>query len=278
MFRANERDWMAPNPQAGAWINVYLRSAPKEPVVVTITDKSGKPVRTLRSRADAGLNRIVWNLRHDLPGGRPEGPAPGMEDVPAAVRERFGGGNQGPAVTPGEYDVTVKAGTNELTGTVTVRLDPGVQASAADLEAQLKASFEAAALAARVNVMVERVETIVAQLAAADAQAAKQTPPPAYRASVAQALAKLKTFKDQELTRPIAGLGYRQYPRLREDVQSLVGYLGRGFRAPNEGEIARLKDLTGQVGQAEAKLDALVSGDIPPINDALKGVPRISTR
>ncbi|MCK7475903.1 MAG: hypothetical protein MZV49_25810 [Rhodopseudomonas palustris] len=79
---------------------------------------------------------------------------------------------------------------------------------------------------------------------------ARQTPAPAYAAQVKQALATLKTFRDDELARPIAGLGYRQYPRLREDVQSLAGYLGRGVRAPNEGELTRMKDLTAQVDQA----------------------------
>jgi photosystem II stability/assembly factor-like uncharacterized protein len=275
MFRSNERDWLAPNPPAGAWINLYLKSASREPVVVTITDKAGKPVRTLRSRGDAGVNRIVWNLRYDLPGGRPEAPLPGMEDMPAAVRERFGGGSQGPAVNPGEYNVRVKAGGTELTGTVAVRLDPGVEASAADLDTQLQASVAAAALGARVGAIIERVDSIVAQLTALDAQSARQAPAPAYRAQVAQALAKLRAFKDEELARPLPGLGYRQYPRLREDVQSMAGYLNRGFRAPNDGERTRLKDLTDQVARAEAKLDGMVNADIATINEALKPVPHI---
>ena len=74
-FRANERDWIAPNPPAGAWINVYLKAAPKSPVTITISDKAGKTVRTLRQRGEAGVNRFVWNLRHDLPGGPGGGPA-----------------------------------------------------------------------------------------------------------------------------------------------------------------------------------------------------------
>jgi len=72
------------------------------------------------------------------------------------------------------------------------------------------------------------------QLTALDAQLAKQAPAPAVRKQVTQALEALKTFKDEELARPIPGLGYRQYPRLREDVQSLSGYLTRasGRRTP----------------------------------------------
>ena len=100
-------------------------------------------------------------------------------------------------------------------------------------------------------------------------------PPPAYRAQVTKALAALKAFRDDELARPIAGLGYRQYPRLREDVQSLAGYFNRGFRTPNEGELTRLEDLTADVGKAEAKFNGFVSGDIAAVNDAMKALPRI---
>jgi hypothetical protein len=308
MFRSNERDWLAPNPPAGAWINVYLKSAPQGSVTVTISDKAGKTVRTLRQRGDAGVNRFVWNLRYDAPGAlaaqapttpsilrqtqdRPEpgrgatgsgqggrgGGAAGAgapaDEAPAGGR--FGGGNQGPAVLPGDYTVKVNAGARELTGQVTVTLAPGVQASALALEAQLQASFAAQALQARANAVIERVDTMMAQLAAIDGQLPRQNPP-AYATQVTQALDKLKKFKDDELARPIPGLGYRQYPRLREDVQSLAGYFGRGFRPPNEGELTRMKDLTAQVDQAVAKVNAIVSGDIGPINDAMKAAPRIA--
>jgi len=171
--------------------------------------------------------------------------------------------------------VKVNAGARALTGQVTVMLDPGVQASAADLEAQLQASFAAQAIQGRMNAVIERVDSMIGQLAALDGQFPRQNPP-AYAAQVKQSLDTLKKFKDDELARPIPGLGYRQYPRLREDVQSLAGYFGRGFRPPNEGELTRMKDLAAQVDQAVAKVNAIISGDIGPINDAMKAAPRIA--
>jgi photosystem II stability/assembly factor-like uncharacterized protein len=284
MFRMNPRDWIAPNPEPGAWINLYVKTAPAGPVTVTITDKAGQPVRMLRSRVVPGVNRIAWNLRYEAPGQQAQesgGRAGAGRDQTQGRGEtrggggRFGGGNQGPAVNPGDYNVRVRAGATELSGQLTVRLDPSVQASAADLEAQLQATRAAMALQSRVNAVSERVDSIVAQLSAIDEQAARQDPAPVYHAQVRKALAALKAFKDEELARPLAGLGYRQYPRLREDVQSLVGYLNRGFRAPNEGELTRLKDLTEEVGKAEAKLNGFITGDIAAINAAMKGVPHI---
>jgi len=277
MFRANERDWIAPNPPAGAWINVYLRQPPKDPISITIADRTGRTVRVLRNlRAAAGVNRFVWDLRWANPAERPQAAVPGMEGVPAAVRERFGMGSFGPPVLPGEYAVKVVAGGRELSGTVAVSIDPRVQAAPADLEAQLKASFEALALQARVSDVIDRADAMTAQLTALDAQLAKQTPPPAVRAQVTQTLAALKTFRDDELARPLPGLGYRQYPRLREDVQALSGYLTRGFRVPNAGELERMKDLTAQVDQAVAKLNGFIAKEIAAINEAMKASPRIA--
>jgi enamine deaminase RidA (YjgF/YER057c/UK114 family) len=220
---------------------------------------------------------LVWNLRHELPGvtgGGARGEVgPLAAQPPAGGR---GGGPQGPAVVPGEYAVRVQAGDKVLTGTVAVTLDPAVQATPAELDAQAQASFEALALVARVNDVISRVDSMSDQLTALDAQLARQSPAPPVRGQVKQVIAALKKFRDEDLARPLPGLGYRQYPRLREDVQSLAGYLGRGVRAPNDGEVVRMKDLTAQVDQAVAKVNAIIAKDIAAINDAMKSAPRIS--
>jgi hypothetical protein len=163
-----------------------------------------------------------------------------------------------------------------MTETVKVTLDPGVQAAPGDLDAQVRASFQALALVAKVNDVIERVDAASVQLAALDAQLGRQTPAPPVRRQVTQALDTLKRFRDDELARPMPGLGYRQYPRLREDVQSLAGYLGRGFRAPNAGEIERMKDLAAQVDRAVAKVNGIIGKDIAAVNDAMTSSPRIA--
>ena len=289
MSRSNPRDWIAPNPPAGAYFDVYFKTAPAEPVVVTVADKAGNAVRTIRNaRIGSGVTRIVWDLRHDNPsaptgggarggagGGRQAGP-PGAEDVPAEARGR-GGAGSGPAALPGDYTVKVKAGARELTGTVRLTLDPDAQTTPADLQAQLDASLGMLALSARVNTIIERVDDLTTQLTALDAVLARPAAPSVtVRASIRLALDKLKAFRDDELTRPLPGLGYRQYPRLREDVQSISGGLGRGFRAPNEGEKLRMNELAELTDKAAAKLNAMIAGDIAKINDAMKGAPRIA--
>ena len=284
-FRMNERDWLAPNPPAGAYINVYVKTPPREPLTVIITDRAGKTVRTLAGlRAMPGVNRFVWNLRADnpneqqgQPGGGRGGQTAGQQAqgaVPPAMLERFGGAG-GPFVLPGDYTVKVKVGSAEYAQPVTVKLDPRVQASAADMAAQVDAANQLSALTGRVNAIIARVDDLVSQLTALDQVAARQRPVPAWRAEVKAATDALKTLRDSELARPLPGLGYRQYPRLRENVQSLAGSVQRGFRPPSEGEKLRMMELTDQTKQAAAKLNAIISNQIAKVNQATKALPHI---
>lgn len=60
------------NAPQGTAISYNLKSAPAGDVKITISDITGKVVRTLTGTKDAGINRIQWNLRGDplqRPGG-----------------------------------------------------------------------------------------------------------------------------------------------------------------------------------------------------------------
>jgi len=313
-----DREWTLDNPEPGAYINLYVKQA-ADPATVTIADRSGKAIRTMRNvRVAPGINRIVWDLRHDNPvpplrqrgaqgGAQPGTGAPGAPGgAPRGGGGRFGFGPAGPYALPGEYTVTVRVAGRELSRPVKVALDPRVEAKETELTEQLDTSFTALGLVARVNRVIERTDDLLEQLQGLHEQLRRETPrsmtsagtagnggsngngqaaqsaPPAQNAApagpaadVQRAIDTLKKFRDEELARPLPGLGYRQYPRLREDVMSLASAIQRGFRAPNAGEKLRLQELTDLTGQAEAKLKGIVDGDIATINEAMKGRPRV---
>jgi Sortilin, neurotensin receptor 3, len=79
----------APNPPYGAMIDYYLRTKPDGNVRITITDKSGKVVRELTGAKEAGLNRVIWDLR--LPAPNQTGPGAGG----GGGRGAGGGGGRG---------------------------------------------------------------------------------------------------------------------------------------------------------------------------------------
>jgi photosystem II stability/assembly factor-like uncharacterized protein len=284
-----DREWAIDNPELGAWINLYLENEPKENLTVTVADSQGRTVRTLSDvKARAGVNRIVWDLRHDNPVPPPRRrPGQGGEggEIPSRIAARFGFGNFGPYALPGEYTVTVKGAGQELSKKVQVSIDPRVEYSEADLEEQFTATTSMLELSAQVQRMINRTDDLVDQLQAlvelltGQAVAAGQSESAAADDPVVKdakaAMASLKKFRDEDLVRPLPGLGYRQYPRLREDVQTIANGLQRGFRPPNDGEKVRMQELHDLVAEAATMLNGVIDGEVARINQAMSGRPRI---
>ena len=57
------RDYRAPNPEFGAYLHYCLDSDVEDGVTLTIADPAGTVVRTLEGPGEAGLHRVVWDLR-----------------------------------------------------------------------------------------------------------------------------------------------------------------------------------------------------------------------
>lgn len=145
-------EFFAPNPDWNAEITYYLRDAASARPDITVTDATGKIVRTLKGPAAAGVNRVVWDLRYAPPvdstgapaGGGRGGGGGGRGGPPAAVPVGFpsggeGGGGRGgaavgPLVLPGTFvvRVVVQGVAKPLTGSVVVDADPLPKFSAAD--------------------------------------------------------------------------------------------------------------------------------------------------
>ena len=91
-----------PNPPYGAMIDYYLRTAPSGNVRITITDKSGKTVRELAGTKEAGVNRVVWDLRLSPAGqtGAGLGGAGGGRGGGGGGGGRGGGGRAGQSQQP----------------------------------------------------------------------------------------------------------------------------------------------------------------------------------
>jgi photosystem II stability/assembly factor-like uncharacterized protein len=145
--------FMGANPPHGALIQYSLKTKPeeRERVRITISDKDGKLVRTLNGTNEAGLNRVLWDLRArslNAPEGGAQGAAGGGEaPEPAEAGEQagfgggfgFGGGGGALRVEPGTYTVKVTLGKNEQSKTIVVEEDPRITISAEDRAARRQA-------------------------------------------------------------------------------------------------------------------------------------------
>src|SRR5262249_53285084 len=114
----------------------------RERVRIVINDKDGKLVRELNGTKEAGLNRVLWDLRArsiNVPEGGAAAAAGGGEAAETAEGGEqagfgggfgFGGGGGALRVEPGTYTVKVTLGKNEQSKIIVVEEDPRITISA----------------------------------------------------------------------------------------------------------------------------------------------------
>jgi photosystem II stability/assembly factor-like uncharacterized protein len=309
-----QKKWTGENPPQGALITYYLKTQPPGEVNITVSDKDGRPVRRMRRVADdAGINRVAWDLKFDPPaggggrGGRggggaggasTEGPQGGAapdtslaalrarraaaqaeEAQPSAEEGGFGGrgGGGGLDVLPGTYTVTLSVSGKQLSKPAQVELDPRSDMTPAQLTAQYETARQLNDILARVNRVVSGTDELLTQLTSLQGQLRRTQGSPTVLATVDTTIRQLRHFRDSVLVRPLAGLGYRQYPRLREEAQTVSGMVSRPMMPPTQGELLRMGELKAEADQAQARLDGIVQNQIAKINQALAGTPHVIT-
>ena len=112
---AGNRNFVGENAPRGATISYYLKSAASGDVKVSITDATGRVIRTLDGGKRAGINRVTWNLQ----------PQPQPQQGQGGGGGGGGGGGRGGggALGPGTYIVTLEVGGRKLTKPLEVLQD-----------------------------------------------------------------------------------------------------------------------------------------------------------
>jgi hypothetical protein len=101
-----------PNEPDDLVIRYYLKEKAKDKVKVTITDLSGKVLRELEGKGEAGFNTVLWDMR------------PNREKDKGAVEED-GEWPRNALVEPGEYLVVLEAAGRKLTEKAIIRSRQG---------------------------------------------------------------------------------------------------------------------------------------------------------
>jgi len=162
------------NPPNGAIVYFYLKQAPKQEVKVEILDGTGTVIRDYSSlkielpdepldpddkkpekqiKAEAGLNRFVWDLRYE-----------GANHVPGYYLWEYNEGARGPLALPGKYQVRLTAGGKSQTVPLEVKIDPRVNVLPTDLEKQFKLLSDVHEQLDRVYGAVNQIQDVREQL------------------------------------------------------------------------------------------------------------------
>jgi photosystem II stability/assembly factor-like uncharacterized protein len=266
-----QRTYVAENPPDGAFIHFYLDETTEGPVRISVSDASGNVVRSweeeeLNSR---GVHRVVWDLTHDGPDPLESGPPP------TGFFARFAG--RGPTAVPGDYRVTVAIGDEEHTKPVEVRADPRIaDVSAADYRAQLDAATALRDLTSQVHRVIDTSVSLHDQLEHLEEtlKGAKGVQPELQLEAVGTVLREVEELQNR-LQRPIPGLGYRQYPRIREELRSLGREITSAASRPTAPQLERLAELERETSEVVGALSELVSTSIRDLNQMLGSTPKI---
>ena len=300
-----QRKWAGDNPPNGAIISYFLKEQPAGEVNVEIADASGRVVRRFnRVMDEPGVSRISWDGRYEAAGGGFGGRGGGRggggaaaDQAPdtslAGLRARrraattadagpggggFFGGAGGVAALPGTYQVSLVVGGKKYSKPVTLQNDPRVEMTPAQATAQYEAGVQLQALGQRVTRVIASVDDMITQLSNTQSTLRRNARDNgAVLTEIEGTIKDLRHFRDSVLARPLAGLGYRQYPRLREEVQTVTGMVTRPQWPITEGEKLRSGELRVEADGAQARLDGIITNRVGKINEMLKGTQHVIT-
>jgi len=256
------------NPQYGAAISYYLKSAPPGEVKVKIEDAKGQLVRTLNGTKNVGLNRITWNLEGEQTTEvrmrtSPEF-APDIKLGPDGTRNAPGAGRVSILLPPGNYTVKLLAGGQELSQPLIVRKDPNSGATEADIAAQTAMMLELSKDIDTAARLINQIELIRSQLEKVDSATVKS--------SVDGFDKKLVEIEDSLIQRKLTGQGQdavRWPPKLLTKMNYLAGGLASGDFAPTKQQREVQAMFKQQLADLKQRMDEVLKQDLPSLNKSL---------
>ncbi len=283
-----DKVFVGANPPYGALISYFVppELASDEPVkedaeedaepaiTIEIQAADGEVVRTLEAPANAGINRVAWNLRQQ------------SDEEQSAAATFPGSGPTAPLVIPGNYQVALQTAGNESTTALEVRLDPRIDVSVQDLHTQRDALLRLADLRTRSQKGIELIDRLVEQLQAlsdriGDAEATEPL------ASAADDIStRLDAIRSRITSQPRASAAsgptgpYISGPEIHEKLRTLASAVGRASTAPTRAQADWLERLDTDLEAALADLDALVQEQLAALNRSIieANIPFIQQR
>lgn len=275
------------NPPFGAAINYYLKGPAQGDVKIAIEDASGKTVRTLDAKKDAGVNRVWWDLRFE-PSKQfhlrtsplfapevtvgPEGwrPPPAVEPISLLA-------------PPGTYTVKFMVDGHEYAQKLNVLKDPHSSGTVADIQAQDRLEM---AIRGEMDTMadaVNRIESVRAQLGNFESQLGNGENSKSLWSAADDLSKKLVDLEGHMLQLKATGRGQddvRWESMLVEKISYLAQGVGESDFAPTTQQIAVNDELKKEVAQYSGETEQLMAKDVAAFNSMLRGrnIPNIMTK
>lgn len=257
-----DRTYKAKNPEFGAYINFSINQDTSDPVVVEIKDSKGNIVTTLEHKeAKKGVNRLVWDLGYD-----------GAKELKNKIEEGFSYGTLRPKVPPGNYVATINAMNQTTKTNITVSADPRINMSLANYTKKAAALLTLRDLLSETHEFIDKVSDVSHQIATLLEK--YQTHDLGDHTSLEKLHKNITAFKDEHMMRPPPSMNYRQRPRLREEIRSLMRAIDNTTNPPTQPQQERIISLDAELRQHE-QMWKDIEMEIQKINTANESIPQI---
>jgi len=266
------------NPEYGASLNYYLKTSPKEDLKVSILDKSGRIVKTLKGPKKAGINRIWWNLRYE-----PSKEVKLRTSPLHAPHIRVGdkgwrplvawGGPVSVLAPPGAYTVKMSIGEQSFSQELMIKKDPNTEGTETDIQAQVKMLFELRDNSNTVADMVNQIEWVRKQIYDLKALLKADKIPDDIEKAYVDLDKKLIDVEKNLVQMKFTGSSQdslRWTMKLYCKLSSLAGGISRGDYPPTTQQIAVHNMYKQQVEAHKTKLDNLINKELLDFNKLLK--------
>jgi photosystem II stability/assembly factor-like uncharacterized protein len=274
------------NPPDGAVIDYALPQGTTGPVTLEILDNSGKVARKYSSTdapestmeelskqliplywlrmprtlpGTTGMHRWVWDLHYTTP------IATNYSYPISAVPHDTPRTPQGPLALPGTYTVRLIAGDKTLTAPLTVKIDPRVHATSADLQSLFASQMKLAAMVST---------SAAASLEVHSAREQLETLSKSAQPQIKEAIETL----DKELAGVLSGragsTGGEAMPGLDDvagESAALYEQVGMADAAPTAAQLKAADDTSEELAKALARWSKLKASSIPALNRQLEG-------
>jgi hypothetical protein len=269
------------NPPAGAIIDYYFKTTPKDEVTLDILDAGGKLVRHLSSKekkeneqppewpdrveapktipANEGMNRFAWDLRYNEP-----------TKIPGAFYTS--NGPRGPLALPGDYQVKLTANGKSQTATLHLVIDPRTKDHEAELPRQFELSMQVAARESELHQAVNEIRDVKAQIKELHTKFGDD---PKVKAALdaADAMEHKMSDVEQQLMQvnmkgSEANLAFPSM--LNEAFDTFSRLVDAGDREPTKPQLDVFALLGGRLDEQLKKWNAIKQDDLPKVSELVK--------
>ena len=186
-------------------------------------------------------------------------------------------GSYRPLVPPGNYEATVTIQGTKHSVPIEVRADPRLDTDEVAYQDQFERLNYLNGLLSQVHELINESTKIQDQLADLKRKM-KSSDEHSYADAlkeIVSASEKLQVMQN-EFKRPPPNMGYRQRPRLREEIRSLMFAIGNAPSKPTASQLERVVSLQEETSSAVNEFQEFVSRDIERINQLAGPMPQVT--